>query len=97
MKLGKHVKGPTERKRYRIDYSQWLDTNEIISSANFEVAPITDNMLVIDDSSIATPPTAVVFFANSGKEGAVYTLDVTIVTDGGQVKNDSIIFSIRDQ
>ena len=30
MRLGSFVKSPVERKRYTIDYSDWLDTGETV-------------------------------------------------------------------
>ena len=40
MNLGKYYKAPDERKRYSIDYSDWLDTAERLSSVTFQVTPI---------------------------------------------------------
>lgn len=101
MKLAKFLKSPAERKRYSIDYSEWLDTGELVQSIVFTVAatsgtpPTPALPLVIDAYTISSPATSIVFFANYGDEGVTYTVDVVMTTSGGQVKEDQILFVIR--
>jgi hypothetical protein len=96
MKLAKFVKSPAERKRYSIDYSEWLDTGELVSSIVFTVAPSTGAApLVIDSYLIGTPATDVDFFANYGVDGVGYTVNVVMTTSGGQIKEDQILFSVK--
>ena len=96
MKLARFTKQPSERKRYTIDYSDWLDTSETISTVAFVPSPIATGGLVVDAYSIATPATSVVFFANFGVSGTTYTVTVTITTSGGQIKEDEILFAVRE-
>lgn len=96
MKLGKFVKSPVERKRYQIDYSDWLDTGELVQSIVFTVSPSTGTTpLEIDAFLIGTPATTVAFFANYGDDNIEYTVNAVMVTDGGQTKEDQILFSVR--
>lgn len=96
MKLAKFVKSPAERKRYQIDYSEWLDTAETVQSIVFTVSPSTGTLpLVVDAYTIGSPATSVVFFANYGDDGIGYTVDVVMTTSGGQIKEDQILFSVR--
>lgn len=97
MRLARFTKASTERKRYTIDYADWLDTGETLASADFTVTPAGDNALRVDASSIATPATSVVYFANYGSDGVTYTVDVTITTSGGQIKEDQVLYSVKDQ
>lgn len=96
MKLARFTKSSTERKRYTIDYADWLDTGETIASVDFTVTPTTDNALRVDAYTIATPATSVVYFANYGVDGVTYTVDVTITTSGGQIKADQVLYSVKD-
>lgn len=96
MKLGRFTKQPAERKRYAIDYSDWLDTGETISTVSFVPSPIGSGGLEIDAYSIASPATSVVFFANYGVSGTTYTVTVTVTTSGGQIKEDEILFAVRE-
>lgn len=95
MKLAKFLKTPAERKRYTIDYSEWLDTGETVASITFTVTPVTASTLEIDAYLIATPATSVAFFANYGDLGSNYTVDVVMTTSGGQIKEDQILFNVR--
>lgn len=96
MILAKFIKRPDERKRYAIVYSDWLDTGETITGVTFEVTPATGSSLSVDASSISAEGNEVVFFANFGDDGTNYTLDVKITTSGGQIKQDQVLFSIKD-
>lgn len=96
MKLARFTKQPSERKRYSIDYSDWLDTGETISAVTFLPSPVATGGLEIDASSITPSGTSVVFFANYGVSGTTYTVTVTVTTSGGQIKEDEILFSVRE-
>lgn len=95
MKLATFIKAPAERKRYTLDYSDWLDTGETVASIVFSVSPSTTNTLQIDAYAIANPATSVVFFANYGDAGTTYTVDIRMTTSGGQIKEDTVLFSVR--
>lgn len=97
MKLGTFTKTPAERKRYSIDYTDWLDTGETISTRTFTVTPTTGaNPLQIDASSIDPDGKQLVFFANFGDDGTTYVVDVLITTSGGQTKEDQVNFLVKD-
>jgi hypothetical protein len=96
MKLANFIKSPLERKRYTIDYTDWLDTGETVQSIVFTVTPTTAATLQVDAYSIAVNGLSVVFFANYGNLGTVYTVEALMTTSGGQIKEDEILFTIRD-
>lgn len=97
MKLGTFGKTPAERKRYSLDYTDWLDTGETISTRTFTVTPSTGaSPLQIDASSIDASGKQLVFFANFGDNGTTYVVDVLITTSGGQTKEDQINFLVKD-
>jgi hypothetical protein len=92
MRLGKFTKSPAERKRYAIDYSQWLDAGETIDTYTLTPSPsgISVNGAQLDATSMI-----LVFFVSSGTANQQYTLDVRINTSGGQIKEDTVLFSVR--
>ena len=97
MKLGIFTKTPAERKRYLLDYTDWLDTGEIISTRIFSVTPTSGaTPLTIDASSIDPSGKKVIFFANNGVDGTTYLVDVLITTSGGQTKEDRVNFLVKD-
>jgi hypothetical protein len=95
MKLGNFIKSPVERKRYEIDYSDWLDTGETLSTVTFAVTPVETSGLTINGNSIPSPSTSVYFYANAGVAGSNYVVDVQATTSGGQIKEDTVLFSVR--
>ena len=96
MKLGTFIKTPLERKRYSLDYTDWLDTGETVTACNFAVTPSTGaTPLLIDASSIDPAGKQVVFFANYGVDDVSYTVDVLMSTSGGQTKEDQVVFLVK--
>ena len=97
MRLGRFSKTPSERKRYAIDYSQWLDTGETVVSYTFAATPVDiSTPFVVDASSLSSAGTSLVFFVSGGNNNSQYTVDVKATTSGGQIKEDTVLFMVRD-
>lgn len=95
MKLASFIKAPLERKRYALDYSNWLDGSEtVISTVTFVVTPTVNGGLVVDAYSVS-PATKVVFFVSGGVVNAKYVVLVRITTSAGQVKEDTVEYIIK--
>lgn len=99
-RLAKYTQTPDETKRYSIEYADWLDTNENLASATFEVTPTTSPAFVVQSSQIVAGENSSLsqlrFFVAGGVAGTLYTVTVTAVTSGGQTKQDTVLFAIRD-
>lgn len=100
MSIAKYTKQPVERKRYQIDYTDWLDTGENVATVNFSVSPVTSPTLDIE--SVANLPSlkGVQYYADGGKDGVTYKVTATLTTDASpqpQVREDEIIFVVREQ
>lgn len=96
MRLGSFVKTPIERKRYAIDYSEWLDTGETLTTVVYTIPVVTTPPLVVDATSIGSGNTLAVFFISGGLNGRQYTVEVVATTSGGQIKEDTVLFTVRD-
>jgi len=94
MHLGKFTKAAADEKRYVVDYTDWLDTDETVSTVTFLLSPATNPALVVYDSSILTGAKKIQFFVSDGNTGDTYTVLVTITTSGDQTKQDSILFKV---
>lgn len=98
--LAKFVKDPDETKRYVISWEDWLDAGEKLASAVFEVHVDTgpDNavLAIVDSFAISTDLLAVVFFVSGGVAGVIYKVTIRVHTDGGQIKEDCVLISVRN-
>jgi len=94
MRLGKFSKEPGERKLYTIDYSDWLNTSETITGLSFNITPATT--LVVDGDAIGSPATGVSFFVSGGTDGVSYTVEAVVTTSQGQIKEDQVLFNIKE-
>ena len=97
MRLGSFTKTPAERKRYAVDYTDWLDITESLQNVTFAVTPATTTPFVVDAVSTNPANTTVVFFVSGGDTGKQYTVDVKAYTTGGQTKEDIVLFSQHRQ
>ena len=95
MPLGKFTKTPVEAKRYAIEYDEWLDTGEYISSVTFQTISQNTGTLVIAPDAVGQNAKELVFFVAGGEAGQNYQVAVTMTTTGNQVKQDTIVFSVR--
>jgi len=95
MNLGKYFKSPDERKRYSIDYTDWLDSGELLSDVTFEVIPVDADPVFIDGIAIEAGSRSVVFYASAGIDGKSYKAIATMTTSGGQVKEDTVQYTVR--
>ncbi|MGE0677763.1 hypothetical protein [Pseudolabrys sp.] len=94
MSLAKYKKAPADVKRYAIDYSDWLDSGETIDSVSFAVSP--SGALSVPSNEISDDELSVTYFVSGGNDGVTYRVVVTIVTSGGQIKEDLILFVVRE-
>jgi hypothetical protein len=96
MKLGRFKQTPFEVKRYVIDYSQWLDTNEsLIGAINIFVDHVVTTPLTVSGATFLSNNTELVFFVSGGDDSEVYRVDIIVGTTAGQKKEDSIFFTIE--
>jgi hypothetical protein len=98
MAIAKYVKATGDRKRYQIDYTDWLDTGEQVSAVVFT---IEDNaaspVLVIDGIQILPSGLGVQYYINGGVTGVTYRVLADLSTTiGPQQKRDEIFVTIRE-
>jgi hypothetical protein len=94
MKLATYYKSPAEVKRYRVDYSSWLDTGETVTARTLTVTPAGE--LLVDGSSITDAGMSVTYFVSGGDNGQTYNINIQVQTSGGQTKEDDVYFKVRD-
>ena len=92
----KAKKTTAERKRYEIDFTDWLDTGEALDSVTFEVTPSTGSPVVIDDIAVLLSGHGCEFYASAGDDGVTYSVVATATTSGAQTKEVEITFFVND-
>lgn len=96
-RIGKFRKGPDDRKRYVIDYADWLSENETISTVTMEGNIPADNFFIDGYVvNVSGGSKEVIFFVSGGLPGKEYNATVTINTSLTQTKEDFVTFVVTD-
>jgi len=98
MAIAKYVKATGDRKRYQIDYTDWLDTGEQVSGVNFIIeSNVAAPVLVIDSIQVLPTGLGVQYYVSGGVTGVTYRVLADLSTTiGPQVKRDELFFTIRE-
>lgn len=92
--IGKFRKEEWERKRYTIDYTDWLDVGEVVESISFSSTPMDTDPAQVDTFLILNPALLVQIFVSGGLPDTRYSIDVRMITSYGQRKEDQITFDV---
>lgn len=95
MKLGRYKQAPGENRKRGIDYTDFLESSEVVTAVTISVTPVTDTPLVVGSVAIDPDGKEFAYFASGGEDGVSYTATFRIVTNGGQVKKDTVDFDIE--
>jgi hypothetical protein len=96
--VARYQKQSGERKRYQLDYSDWLDTGEYVIGVVFTVNKATVPPLVVDGIQVTPDTQGVQYYVSGGLTLNDYVVTATLTTSSGpQIKKDEIFFSVRDQ
>ena len=97
MPLKKYVKAASERKRYSINYSDWLDIGELLTGVTFTI-PVNNatTPLVVDDVAVTPDSLGVQYYVSAGAAGEQYEVVATASTSGAQIKVDDLLFTVRE-
>ena len=91
MILGTFTKQPVEVLDYDIDCSEWLVSDDVLSSAT---AVVDVAGLTVDSVLVSSPRVKV--WLSGGTNGAAYKVTVTITTDDGRVKQVEFRVRVKD-
>jgi len=95
--LAKYVKAEGERKRYQIDYTNWLDTGEAVLSVAFTVNNQSlTKPLVIDGVQVLPTVLGVQYYISGGLDTTQYDVTALLTTTTGpQIREDDIVVVVR--
>jgi hypothetical protein len=96
MILGRYKQQPGERRKRGVDYSDFLEENEIITSVLPEVQPVTAVPLVVNTVVVDPDGDQFAYFVEGGEDGESYSIEFTILTNGNQKKQDTVEVDIEE-
>lgn len=97
-RIGRYFKAAVDRKRYQIDYTDWLDAAEQVFGVVFAVSPVSlGTPLVIDDVQVLPTGLGVQYYVSGGIDGVTYEVTATLTTNQGpQIRRDIIVFEVKE-
>tara|TARA_B100001013_G_scaffold333697_1_gene250839 strand:- start:400 stop:717 length:318 start_codon:yes stop_codon:yes gene_type:complete len=95
-------KQPTEVRKFEMDFSSVLGTNENISSIvsinSEKVGGYTSDLIIGSTGLISATPTGTVeMYIESGTLGSTYRIEILVNTDASQVLEGDGILYVTDQ
>lgn len=92
-RLQKFRKAPADRKRYVVDYTDWLNENETVTVVTMSGNVAGDNFY-IDGYVVDTGGKQIVFYVSGGLSGVEYNVYMTVTTSMQQIKEDYVTFVV---
>ncbi len=93
MRIGRFKKGELDRKRYVVDYNDWLDVAETVTAVTC-AGNNPDDAFFVDGYVVNTGGKEIIFYASGGVAGSSYNVTVQVTTSMGQVKQDWVQIDI---
>ncbi len=93
MRVGKFRKAPADRKRYVVDYADWLNDNELVETVA-ATGNVEDDAFYVDGYVVDPNGKEVIFFVSGGVTGAQYDVTINVTTSLQQIKEDFVTFVV---
>lgn len=92
MLLGAKIKQPGEVLDYDFIYTEWFGTSpDFLASVAVEATPGD-----LGVTAIVADPNTVKVWVSGGTDGAEYSVEVTVTTDTGRIKQDELIIICQE-
>jgi len=93
MKIGKFKKSPADRKRYVVQYQDWMNEGETVVGLA-AVGSVPDDDFYLDGYFIGPDALEIIFFVSGGLTGKSYDVTLTATTSLGQIKENVVTFVV---
>lgn len=97
MLLGRKNHTAGNATRYEIDYENWLESGETLAALGNTItlsAAFTVTVTDVTITGIQVTSNKIYFLLTGGSLNELFTLDVHAVTSRGELKNDTIAFTV---
>lgn len=93
MKIGKFRKLSADRKRYVVEYRDWMNEGETIEFVSV-TGSVEEDDFYVDGYTISEDSKEVIFFVSGGVPKTEYDVSVEIQTSFNQIKVDTVTFVV---
>lgn len=94
--LGRYKQQPGEKRKRALDYAEFLEATETISTVNVAITPVTATLFAVTSILIATDLKSFAYFIEGGETNNTYMAKFTVTTNIGQVIEDEVEFEVED-
>lgn len=95
MLLGHKLHTAGNTRRYKIDYSNWLEEGESLSSGTVVIPPgVSLPDITLSPVASILNSTTLLFTMSGGSANEAFTLNVQIIDSRSEVKNDTVGFTV---
>ena len=77
------------RRKYIIDYSQWLDLGVTLTAGTATTPSLTASV-----DTVSHTASTLIFFVNGGVLNEIFTIALQITDSNGEIKNDTVEFFV---
>lgn len=95
MLLGRYKQQPGERLKRILDYTQWLETTELITNVTTEIDNETNTPFEVSSTVIDPGGKKFAYYLQGGEDGETYKVTFTVTTQA-QVRQDEIEIDVED-
>ena len=88
--LGGVQKAAVERKKFVVDYTRWLEDEELLVAFTIATTPVTDTPLEVSGGFIDSGARKIIFYLGAGQAGYNYAVRLIAQTSIGQQKLDQL-------
>ena len=78
-----------DRRKYIVDYSQWLDTGVTLTAGAASTASLTASI-----DTVSFTASTLIFFVNGGIINEIFTVALQITDSTGEIKHDTLEFFV---
>lgn len=96
MMLGRYKQRPRDIRLREVDYTDFLEEGETISTIATEVDPVTDTPFSISGVTVDVDGKKFAYVSQGGDDGYSYSVTFEINTSAGQRKCDTIEFDVEE-
>lgn len=95
MLLGRYTQQPGERLKRLLDYTQWLETSELIQLVSVVITPATDVPLVVTSVVVDPAGKKFAYYTAGGEDGETYEIKFSVTTQT-QLKQDEVEIDVEE-